>query len=380
MVRDFEKKFYMMPKPICGVWAWGSSLSEYGVEKALRDMKEIGITDLFLLVKGTTGKVCWPSKIALAFSQDTTVLPRSREGCEKNNIRLHAWFIVSQDKSYLQRNPGSGMWGIPLELETHEYRLGEHSCFRISTAAVDFVADVNYREYILSLVSEVLGTYEPSGIHLDYIRYPNGAWGWGPVQQQRAMMAGLNVNLLVAKAVGTWGNQGDNISFIDAFIAGDPNVVAWSNMRKDDVTDFARQIGHTVKNKRPSTILSAALIPEGGDIDLKERIFALVQFGQNYSDLSEICDVVVPMAYHHDFRKPISWVSDVLLGTQQAVSERSSVIVGIQAHGDVPAAEVIEAIRVSKLSKADGVCLFAFHEIFRKSEMQELLQRAMKTV
>ncbi len=177
MTMNCQGRYSVVPNSIRGIWVWGTSISEYGIEKAVEEFKEMGITDVFLLVKGTMGRVCWPSKIALATSQDVSVLPRTRAACSENNLRFHAWFIITQDKTYLEQNWTSGMWGIPIESEpVQEYRLGEHRCFRISTAVVDFASDIRYKEYVLSLIAEVINDYAPDGIHLDYIRYPNGAW------------------------------------------------------------------------------------------------------------------------------------------------------------------------------------------------------------
>lgn len=360
-----------------GIWAWSSSLSEYGTEKAIKDLKEMGFTDLFLLVKGTMGKVYWPSRIALSTLKDNTVLPKALEVCRKLNLRLHAWFIVSQDKTYLQLNPGAGMWGIPLEEQSYEYRLGEHTCFRISSAVVDFASDENYKDYLFSLIKEIVTDYEPDGIHLDYIRYPNGAWGWGPFQMRRLHNLGVKIELLLKKAIQTWGKNGDNQSILNALECGDSGVTKWANLRAKDVTDLTQAITQLVRNVRPSTVLSAALIPEGGDPNPSERNFALVHCGQRYQDFVELCDLVLPMAYHQDFNKSVSWVEDITRTTCKIATGKSKVVIGIQAHNAIRAAEVVEAVKIARKSGADGVCIFAFHEIFKNKEMKLFLSKCI---
>lgn len=360
-----------------GIWSWSSSLSEYGVEKAIKDLKEMGFTDLFLLVKGTTGKVYWPSKVAMSVSKNYAILPKASEICKKLNIRLHAWFIVSQDRSYLQLNPGSGMWGIPLEELSHEYRLGEHACFRVSTSVVDFTTDQNYKEYLFSLIKEVVNDYEPEGIHLDYIRYPNGAWGWGPFQIHKLRTFGLDVEMLLKKAIQTWGRNGDGRGFLDAFEHGDPDVLKWTELRANDVKDFTQVISQLIKNMRNSTTFSAALIPEGGDPNPSERNFALIHFGQRYQDFAELCDLILPMVYHQDFNRSISWIEDITKTTHKIATSKSRIVIGIQAHNNIRAPEVAEAIKIARKSGADGVCIFAFHEVFKNEEMRFLLSRCM---
>lgn len=361
-----------------GIWSWSSSLSEYGVEKAIKNLKEMDFTDLFLLVKGTTGKAYWPSKVAVSVSKNYAVLPKASEICKKLNIRLHAWFIVSQDRSYLQLNPSSGMWGIPLEELSHEYRLGEHACFRVSTSVVDFTADQNYKEYLFSLIKEVVNDYEPEGIHLDYIRYPNGAWGWGPFQIHKLRTFGLDVEILLKKAIQTWGRNGDGRNFLNAFEHGNPDVLKWAELRANDVKDFTQAISQLIKNMRNSTTFSAALIPEGGDPNPSERNFALIHFGQRYQDFAELCDLILPMVYHQDFNRSISWIEDITKTTHEIVTSKSRVVIGIQAHNNIKASEVAEAIKIARKSGADGVCIFAFHEVFKNEEMKLFLSRCME--
>ncbi len=360
-----------------GIWSWSSSLSEYGVEKAVKELKEMGFTDLFILAKGTTGTVYWPSKIAISVSKNNAVLPKASEICKKLNIRLHAWFIVSQDRSYLQLNPSSGMWGIPLEELSHEYRLGEHTCFRVSTSVIDFTTDQNYKEYLFSLIKEVVNDYEPEGIHLDYIRYPNGAWGWGPSQIHRLRIFDLDVEKLLKKAIQTWGRNEDGRGFLDAFEHGDPDVIKWVELRVDDVKDFTQATSQLIKNMRDSIIFSAALIPEGGDPNPSERNFASIHCGQRYQDFAELCDLMLPMAYHQDFNRSNSWIEDITKATHKIAMGKSRVVIGIQAHNNIRAHEVVEAIKIAQNSGADGVCIFAFHEVFKNEEMRFFLSRCM---
>lgn len=378
MTMNCQGRYSVVPNSIRGIWVWGTSISEYGIEKAVDEFKEMGITDVFLLVKGTMGRVCWPSKIALATSRDVSVLPRTRAACSENNLRFHAWFIITQDKTYLEQNWTSGMWGIPIESEpVQEYRLGEHRCFRISTAVVDFASDIRYKEYVLSLIAEVINDYAPDGIHLDYIRYPNGAWGWGPVQLQRAKSIGLKVDSLLVQAIRTWGTGGDQRNFVDLFMQDNPDVVKWSELKANDVRDFLQEIRCLVRRMEPSMLISAALIPEGGNVDPYERSFALVNFGQRYSDFSEACDFILPMAYHRELNKPISWVLDVFNGTAQMITNRSKIVMGIQAHGGISINETFDVFNVLKKSGADGICFFAFHEIFKNEKTKEFFRRSL---
>lgn len=116
-----------------GVWLWGVTVQEYGAEYVVVKCKELGITHIFLLVKGTSGHV---SMEALG-----KLLPLAhREG-----IYVHAWFVCFSDASKPDATPLSK----------------------------------SYRIYLLKLIADFLttdfsGEYV-DGVHLDYIRFKGNA-------------------------------------------------------------------------------------------------------------------------------------------------------------------------------------------------------------
>ena len=149
---------------------------------------------------------------------------------------------------------------------------------------MEFVQDTRYREYLVDLMKEVIILYDVDGIHLDYIRYPTGAWGWGPYNIGRAWLEGLDVDFLMETAKETWSSIGDNKKFIDLyrqFMYFDIN--RWVEMRMDDIRAFTEEIKAGIESMKPEIIYSASLMPEGGDIDAASNGFAMVHYGQRYA-------------------------------------------------------------------------------------------------
>ncbi len=359
------KKVPPKPGEIRGVWVWYDTLGKVGVEKAIKEIKELGFTDVFLLVKGISGRVCWPSYVALQTWDDTSILERAVSEAKKQGLRIHAWFVVSKDKAYLAANPESAMWGIPLD---------KGGNFRRAGSTIEFALDSAYRKYIEDLIYEVAYRYNIDGIHLDYVRYPTGAWGWSPYQLGRAWMEGLDLDFLLNTAIDTWGNKGDGKKFIDMYQQMKYyDINTWVQMRMDDVRNFVEEIKETVEAANKKLILSAALMPEGGDTDPSANAFAMVHYGQRYADFGELCDWVVPMTYHLEWGKKAQWIIDVFKGTKEVVQPGVKVLMGVQGF-DVDSTEMLKAIYAARQAGADGIVVFRYGSL--TDEMKKAIKEA----
>jgi uncharacterized lipoprotein YddW (UPF0748 family) len=354
---------------IRAIWAWSSDFESYGIEKAVSDLKSAGFTDVYLLVKGTAGRVSWPSAIAYEAIDDTTILEKTVESCRAAGMSIHAWFVINQDQAYLKQHPNSKMQGVPLN---------EGDPARFAGSTVEFVQDTRYRKYLTDLMKEVIELYDVDGIHLDYIRFPTGAWGWGPYSIGRAWLEGLDVDFLMRTAMETWGSAGDNRKLIDLYREFRYfDINRWVEMRMDDIRAFTEEIKAAVESVKPDIIYSAALMPEGGDINPASNGFAMVHYGQRYADFGDLCDIVIPMSYHLDFGKTASWVSDVTKGTRDAVRSDTKVVMGIQAY-DLSPLELQKAIYAARSAGADGIMFFRFGTLFGNENLKKALLEALE--
>lgn len=364
---------FSWPAKIKAVWVWGSTLASLGVESVLQRLKEIGFTDILLLVKGTAGAVNWPSQIALGFSSDTTVLPRASNFCKTNGLRLHVWFVCNQDEKFTTIYPESKMYGIPKTIDGDPQRAGK---------SVDFVGCEEYKEYMKSLICEVVKNYEPDGLHFDYIRYPTGAWGWGPTEIQRALENGLSdsdIQYLRNLAIQTWGTGGDNQSFINAYISKDATVTKWVEIRSENVQKFFEDLSNCAKQIKPDIIISAALMPEPGSLDSTERAFGLVHYGQNYAIFAENCGMIIPMAYHKDYNKNSSWITEtIFVGTKEQIhTNDTKVVMGLQGYSPVTGDELAQIIDECIDKNTNGVCIFRAGTIL-DTEREGVIKNAFK--
>ncbi|RLF43712.1 MAG: hypothetical protein DRN29_09665 [Thermoplasmata archaeon] len=114
-----------------GIWVWGSTLYETGVDNFVYEMVEHNFSDVYLLVKDVTGYY--------TFSLISELLNKAN-----GKFRVHAWIICFQDYS-------QGGW-------------------------ID-VNSSSYRQYLINNIIIPLVEMGVDGICLDYIRYPGNAYG-----------------------------------------------------------------------------------------------------------------------------------------------------------------------------------------------------------
>ena len=352
------------PDEIRAIWVWYDTLAKVDLEGAIKEIKDLGFTDIYLLVKGISGNICWPASYAYGHYGDLTILDRAVRAAHENGLKIHAWFVVSKDKAYLAAHPESAMTGIPRE---------EGKDFRRASSTIEFAVDSRYRDYIERLIFDTM-LHGVDGIHLDYIRYPTGAWGWSPYHIGRAWMKGLDVDFLLETAIETWGNAGDSKKFIEMYKEMRyPDINEWVMMRMDDVRQFVEEIAQVVKNFNKDITLSAALMPEGGDTDPNNNAFAMVHYGQRYADFGDFCDVIVPMTYHLEWGKKAQWIIDVYNGTREVVPEDVKVLMGVQGF-DISKEEFLKAIYATRQAGSNGYVIFRYGSL--TPDLKEALKEA----
>jgi uncharacterized lipoprotein YddW (UPF0748 family) len=100
---------------IVGKWMWGSTIADLGSDGAeimMSKCADEGITDVYLLVKGTGGKLGYLNTQYknLLTRANRDVLQETIDAGHKRGIRIHAWICVVEDESYKSLHPDAGMW------------------------------------------------------------------------------------------------------------------------------------------------------------------------------------------------------------------------------------------------------------------------------
>ena len=267
-------------------------MSEQGGEKVAEQLARHHIDHVFFLVKGLSGQVCYPSKLAPALPGGKDTLKEFLSACHKRKIELNAWYVFNADSHWGQVHPEDAMFhaGRPKAWDQGPYAKNEDP-HKIPICPLS----AGYRNYFSSLIQEVVDRYDIDGIHLDYIRYGHMCYCFCPRHQALAAKNGIRFEKVRQAVYDTfYSPRKDSDHYFQLFRAGDPDIVRWVAMRQGEIDSAVKDIRKIVKTKNPSLILSAAFMPEGGELD---DTFALCHYAQSYATAGSQLDYILPMTY-----------------------------------------------------------------------------------
>ena len=304
------------------VWIWADTVAREGAEIVVSRLSRAGVTDLYLLAKGQAGSACFDdckTAYRVAWSgQD--ILPRAVRCAHEHGMRVHAWITSSYDAAYKKRFPESGL--------CHFFRGRDRSIISLRNDG--------YRDFMRRFVEETFIKCAPDGLHMDYIRYNHLTYGWGEEDLAAYEKRGIDVGKLRALMDRTFfAGQHDNRAIFDAYEAGDADVLALAEDRRENVATFARMLGDAARSVKPDAVLSAALMPEGayvkGDVTqgVSAVAFAALHYGQSYPDAARLYDHVAIMSYAPTYHEDGAWVKRLAKNAMDVYGCR--VVAGLQA-------------------------------------------------
>ncbi len=235
----------------------------------LDQMQQCGINTVFFQTR-IRGSVVYPSKIepwdaAITGKYDKSPgydpLAFAVEECHRRGMELHAWVVaVPCFKTNLARKMGrkSLIYTKPKLLKRH----GDHYYLDPGLPGS--------AEYVASICAEIVRNYDVDGIHLDYIRYPDRAEGFGDASTYRR-----------------YGKKQPK-----------------ADWRRANITRMVRTIYNEVKNEKPWVRMSCSPVGKHDDV-ARFSAKGWSAFGTVYQEaqawLEEgIMDMLCPMMYFRD--------------------------------------------------------------------------------
>ena len=321
-----------------GVWMWSSDMRQEGAEAVAERLAQHHINKVFFLVKGTSGRVCYPSKVAPASPSGQDALQAVLDACHKRHIEVHAWFIYHADTVWGGRHPEDAMWraGKP-----EAWNLGPQRASTANNSQVIHICPLSqdYLAYFKSLIREVLDRYPVDGIHLDGIRYTHACYCFCPRHQALAMTNSIHLDKVREAVYETfYAPQKKRERYFNLYRTGDRDVAAWVGQREKEIDRAVKEVRDIVKAKSPSLALSASFMPEGGE---RDDTFALCHYAQNYASAGALLDYILPMTYHKTYGRTPAWVVQVAQNAEQ--KSHRPVYSGIQAFGQDLTKVTVEA-------------------------------------
>lgn len=265
--------------PMKAYWMWASDVADANAAD-LRYNK--GITDLFVLTRGVTGKT-YLNELAAAVAKFHSV-----------GINVHAWIVCFKDSSGNFVDP-SGYYTKSVYVKTIKYWGWKKKAYKVKKkvrwkkvngkwkykyrivikykwrkgwiykAVYKTVSgyDGTFNNNLINFI-RIVATYNVDGIHLDYVRYSGVA----------------------SKGHAAWQEPGGQAAAVNA------------------VTNFVSVVRSNIKSVNPDILLSAALMPE----TYNNANF----YGQDYGRLSSYLDFFVPMTYEGNYNAGDSWITNTV--------------------------------------------------------------------
>lgn len=241
-----------------GVWIRPAETSDNDIEAAVLRIKKAGINNIFIETY-YHGRTIFPSKTMASYGfikqnekfQGMDPLKIWIKYAHKNGIRVHIWFEtfyvgnqrpeVNAENILAVKPQWANKTKKNYKLTAPTPSVSEHNGFFIDPA------NPEVQEFLQTLLTEIITTYKPDGINLDYIRYPqavsisdNSAWGFTDYARNEF------------KTI--YGKDPAEITL------SDPLWIKWCEYRREKVSDFVSKIGQLGKENK--IYISAVIFPD----------------------------------------------------------------------------------------------------------------------
>src|SRR5574344_25987 len=285
-----------------GVWIRPTETTEDQIIATLDNIKSDGFNSVFLETY-FHGKTIFPSKTMNKYG--FTVQNETFTGFDplevwireahKRNIKVHIWFQSfyvgntppeSSPSSILAVRPD---WGNKIKKDANSSTISksasEHNGYFLDPA------NPEVQTFLQELLQEIITTYKPDGINLDYIRYPHANAGndmnaWGFTDYARNDFKSL------------YGKDPIELTTSDVL------WYDWNQYRRNNVTDFVKKIGKM--GKENGVYVSTVIFP-----DLASALSSKQQDWRTWSVRNYI-DGFTPLFLTYDSKMLASMMNDVM--------------------------------------------------------------------
>lgn len=328
-----------------GTWIRPTEVTKEQIINTLDNIKANGFNNIFLETF-FHGKTIFPSQTMNKYGftiqnekfEDFDPLEVWIKEAHNRGIKIHVWFqsfyVGNQppndnSSSILSVRPD---WGN----KTKRYAdcngptksVSEHNGYFIDPA------NPEVQDFLLELLDEIITTYRPDGINLDYIRYPNANAGnsqnaWGYTQYARSEF-----------------KEDFGADPVDIAV-GDVEWYDWNQYRRNKITGFVKKVGKLCKEKR--VYLSAVIFP-----DIASALSTKQQDWRSWSEAGYV-NGFTPLFLTYDSQMLASMMSDVLRVKAPSTELYAGLFVTFM--GGAPE-DLIRQIYQARRLNANGVIIF----------------------
>lgn len=336
-----------IPNELKGIWIRPTETSYEQIVSTLDKLKDNGFDNVFLETY-YHGKTIFPSKTMNKYG--FTVQNELFEGFDplkiwveeghKRGIKVHTWFqsfyVGNKNPdldptSILSQHP---QWGNKTkknaDAQGATMSVSEHNGYFLDPANPDV------QEFLLELISEIITTYKPDGVNLDYIRYPNSnphndscAWGFSEYAR----------------------NEFQSIYGVDPveLTVSDAQWYDWNAYRRQIITNFVKNAGQL--GKQNNTYVSAVIFP-----DIVSALATKQQDWRSWSHNGYV-DGFTPLFLTYDSKMLSSMMNDVMNVKSPQTNLYAGLFVTFMGGSSE---DLIRQIFETRKMNANGIILFDY--------------------
>ncbi|MDF2685603.1 MAG: hypothetical protein K0S55_784, partial [Clostridia bacterium] len=333
-----------------GLWLRPNETNVEEVKKVVKNMADNAINTVYIetffgnstIIKVKEGELYEQNPIFNGFD----VLQAYIDECKNYDIKVQIWATVFNAGSEENEiNKGLSLhikkpeW-VQIAKNGDNFELNPYGKFYFLNPALDEVND-----YLISLYSYILDTYDIDGFQLDYIRYPNIDEGkdFGYDEYTRSLFK------------DEYG--------IDPIEIDDSHELwqDWCKFRCNFVTGFVERVSKLVREKRPDILLSVDAFP-----DFETSPYKVMQDVKTWIE-NEYIDAIFPMSYGED---------TVLYHSAETVKvtgDSHYAFVGTATYNRFPASLVVKQVEQVRSAGGDGVAMFEYASLIAEKYGEALL-------
>ena len=333
-----------------GIWIRPTEKTKEEIIKTLDKLKASGIDTVFLETY-YHAKTIYPSEV-LSKYKITNQRQEFRgfdpfqiwiDEAHKRNMKVHAWFecfYVGNDNPLYNPNHILSVypqWGNVTKANYNSEKPVlspvEHNGYFLDPA------NPIVQTYLLEVINELVSKYNPDGINLDYIRYP-----------QTVVKSSPNYE------ANSWGyTQYARDEFLSIYDVDPINIQKnsqewdwWDKYRQEKVSNFVQQVSDLI---RPKTQLTAVIFP-----DRKKSLDTKMQDWKTWSFKGYV-DGFTPLLLSCDYETAKSLLHEIKSNSSKSTDIYAGIFVSFMK-GTTD--DMLRQIHMTRELKAKGVIIFEY--------------------
>jgi uncharacterized lipoprotein YddW (UPF0748 family) len=354
---------------IRGLWVLrGSLTSPQKIDRLVQSAARSGFNTLLLQVRGR-GDAYYASTLeprGVGVPAGFDPLAYATAAAARANLRVHVWFNVDFVSSTAQLptdpshivNAHPEWLMVPRPIAAELARLGpRHRQYvpklvewtKRNAGGVEglFASPVtpDAAQHVERVITDIVTRYPVSGVHLDYIRYPNEAF-----DHSQAALAAFRESLQRELTPSDRQRLDDRLRR-EPLVYADAFPERWTAFRRLRLADLVARIRGAVHRVRPDALITAAVIP-----DAREAFEHKLQDWPDWARRG-LVDAFCPMAYTASlpaFNRQVA--------AARAAAAPQAVWAGIGAYRLTPA-QTVDHIAAARQAGAAGVILFSYDSL-----------------